>query len=202
MSVRQSWAGPSRTLRRAPDTGRLSSRRIKGAGDGLGPAKAALPGPELGWRATGGSEAKRPGPGGLHGRMTQHPPPGRHRRPASRSQEQCCPQPLSFSSVPRLKTNRRRDRRSPRVARVDPGSASPQPALTGTLPLSRPAPANARHARTTSLPGPWAFGGRIPLLVPGSLSWVERGRTQGCNDSTRNPRGKEKEASWRLTMEC
>lgn len=70
-SARRSWAGPRRTWRRAPETGRPSTQRMRGAGDGLGPARAAPPGPGLSRRAAGGTGERRPQPGVEPGPMTQ-----------------------------------------------------------------------------------------------------------------------------------
>lgn len=131
-----------------------------------GTARAALPGPALGRRRTGGSE---PAPAGWTARTNDPAAPARTaRRPAARSGEQRCARPPPVSSVPRWRIHRRRDRRSPRVARVGPGPASPQPALTPAHPPSAPPPApraRVTHAQT-SLPGPRTRGGRMLLRVP------------------------------------
>lgn len=170
--------------------GQAEHDRIKPAGDCLGPARAAPRGPGLGQTAAGSTEAQRPRPGRRHRRMTQQPPPGRRRRPAARSREPRQPRPADVCSVPGLRLHGRRDRRSPRVARVGPRSASPQPALLPALPLSRPAPgaASARHARTDVTSG--ALGARrkllrVPLRIRSGWSEAEA----GVNDGTCVGRG-------------
>ncbi|XP_046522426.1 uncharacterized protein LOC124242016 [Equus quagga] len=126
--------------------------------------------------------------------MTQQPLPARRCLPAARSRELRRPRPPSVCSLPYPLLHRRLDRRSPRVARVGPGSGSPQPALQPALPLHAPPPARQAHVThaPASLPGPVAFCGRILLRAPLRIcpGWSEA--EAGLNDSTDDVGGRRK----------
>lgn len=130
-----------------------------------GTARAALPGPALGRRRTGGSE---PAPAGWTARTNDPAAPARTaRRPAARSGEQRCPRPLP--SAPYLVGGSTGVETAARPASLEWVPAPPvhnPPSHRPTLPQAPPPAPRARvtHAQT-SLPGPRTRGGRMLLRV-------------------------------------
>lgn len=135
--------------------GKLSTKRIKEAGDGLGQRCRGRIGTEDHRRLR--SETAPAGWAAL--RNDPAAPPRRRGRLAPRIREERCPRPRSVSSVPRLPLHQRRDRRSVRVA---PGSRLRHSTTRPHKgpPFLKPRPAAPRayvtHAQT-SLPGQWAL---------------------------------------------
>lgn len=128
---------------------------MKGAGDGLGPARAPPPGPGLGRRTARGTGARWPRPGGQPRPMTQQPLSGRHRHRESRTAPPSGPvrPPRTSPAAPPASGPQLSPRRSSRSRRqsttrphAGPPSRTPRPRRRERTPRTHDVTSGARSS--------------------------------------------------------